>query len=105
MLNIKPGQHGSTYGGNPVACRAAIEALKVIDDEGLVENSAKMGDLFLCKLRTLPKEIVSTVRGRGLFIAIVISENRRSVRYHLQDASASRSGTKVDSPFREADVY
>ncbi|KAK6036563.1 hypothetical protein COOONC_25932 [Cooperia oncophora] len=74
MLNIKPGQHGSTYGGNPVACRAAIEALKVIDDEGLVENSAKMGELFMSKLRTLPKEIVKTVRGRGLFIAIVISE-------------------------------
>ncbi|PIO74113.1 ornithine aminotransferase [Teladorsagia circumcincta] len=74
MLNIKPGQHGSTYGGNPVACRAAIEALKVIDDEGLVENSAKMGELFMSKLRTLPKDVVKTVRGRGLFIAIVINE-------------------------------
>nr|CDJ98486.1 Aminotransferase class-III domain containing protein [Haemonchus contortus] len=74
MLNIKPGQHGSTYGGNPVACRAAIEALKVIEDEGLVENSAKMGELLQSKLRTLPKEIVSVVRGRGLFIAVVINK-------------------------------
>nr|CDJ81469.1 Aminotransferase class-III domain containing protein [Haemonchus contortus] len=74
MLNIKPGQHGSTYGGNPVACRAAIEALKVIEDEGLVENSAKMGELLQSKLGTLPKEIVSVVRGRGLFIAVVINK-------------------------------
>ncbi|CAJ0597707.1 unnamed protein product [Cylicocyclus nassatus] len=74
MMNIKPGQHGSTYGGNPVACRAAIEALKVIEDEGLVENSAKMGKLLMNKLRTLPKEVVPVVRGRGLFCAVVINK-------------------------------
>ncbi|KHJ98319.1 aminotransferase, class III, partial [Oesophagostomum dentatum] len=74
MMNIKPGQHGSTYGGNPVACRAAIEAIKVIEDEGLVENSAKMGKLLMEKLRTLPKEVVPVVRGRGLFCAIVINK-------------------------------
>ncbi|EYC22344.1 hypothetical protein Y032_0017g3295 [Ancylostoma ceylanicum] len=74
MMNIKPGQHGSTYGGNPVACRAAIEALKVIEDEGLVENSAAMGKLLMDKLRTLPKEVVPVVRGRGLFCAIIINK-------------------------------
>ncbi|KAK6743259.1 hypothetical protein RB195_010488 [Necator americanus] len=74
MLNIRPGQHGSTYGGNPVACRVAIEALKVIDDEKLVENSAAMGKLLMEKLRTLPKEVVPVVRGRGLFCAIIINK-------------------------------
>ncbi|VDL84807.1 unnamed protein product [Nippostrongylus brasiliensis] len=73
MLVIRPGQHGSTYGGNPVACRAAIEALKVIDDEGLVQNSAAMGKLLMSKLQTLPKDVVTMVRGRGLFCAIVIN--------------------------------
>ncbi|KAJ1347797.1 putative ornithine aminotransferase, mitochondrial [Parelaphostrongylus tenuis] len=73
MLNIKPGQHGSTFGGNPVACRAAIEALKVIDDERLVENSAVMGKILMAKLKTLPKDAVSVVRGRGLFCAVVIN--------------------------------
>ncbi|VDP12235.1 unnamed protein product, partial [Heligmosomoides polygyrus] len=74
MLNIRPGQHGSTYGGNPVACRAAIEALKVIEEEGLVQNSAAMGKLLMSKLRTLPREVVPTVRGRGLFCAVVINK-------------------------------
>ncbi|KAK6026920.1 ornithine aminotransferase [Ostertagia ostertagi] len=91
MLNIKPGQHGSTYGGNPVACRAAIEALKVIDDEGLVENSAKMGELFMSKLRTLPKDVVKTVRGRGLFIAIVINESTVRCLDGVQPIAGQRS--------------
>uniref|UniRef100_A0A914ZP47 Ornithine aminotransferase n=2 Tax=Parascaris univalens TaxID=6257 RepID=A0A914ZP47_PARUN len=73
MLNIKPGQHGSTYGGNPLACRIATEALKVIVEEKLPENATKMGEILMNELRTLPKNIVSVVRGKGLLCAIVIS--------------------------------
>jgi len=74
MLLIKPGQHGSTYGGNPLACRVAMEALKVLEEEKLYENSAKMGKLLLSELQKLPKHKVSKVRGKGLFCAIVIDK-------------------------------
>uniref|UniRef100_A0A1I7U976 Ornithine aminotransferase n=1 Tax=Caenorhabditis tropicalis TaxID=1561998 RepID=A0A1I7U976_9PELO len=73
MMNIKPGEHGSTYGGNPLAAKVAIAALQILQDEKLVENSAKMGDLLMNKLKTLPKDVVSVVRGKGLFCAIVIN--------------------------------
>ncbi|CAI4228999.1 unnamed protein product [Auanema sp. JU1783] len=73
MMNIKPGQHGSTYGGNPLAAKIGVAALEILIEENLVENSAKMGDLLMDKLRTLPKDVVSTVRGRGLLCAIVIN--------------------------------
>uniref|UniRef100_A0A7E4VET6 Ornithine aminotransferase n=1 Tax=Panagrellus redivivus TaxID=6233 RepID=A0A7E4VET6_PANRE len=75
MLTIKPGQHGSTYGGNPLACKIATEALNIIVEEKLAENSAKQGERLMSKLRTLPKEVVTTVRGRGLLSAIVINPN------------------------------
>ena len=51
MMNIKPGQHGSTYGGNPLAAKLAVTALEILQEERLVENSAKMGDLLMAKLR------------------------------------------------------
>ncbi|EGT35705.1 hypothetical protein CAEBREN_00410 [Caenorhabditis brenneri] len=73
MMNIKPGEHGSTYGGNPLAAKVAIAALEILQDEKLVENSAKMGEILMNKLKTLPKDVVSTVRGKGLFCAIVIN--------------------------------
>uniref|UniRef100_A0A0N5AIA6 Ornithine aminotransferase n=1 Tax=Syphacia muris TaxID=451379 RepID=A0A0N5AIA6_9BILA len=73
MMNIKPGQHGSTYGGNPIAARVAVEALKVIIEEKLPENAAAMGEILMSELRTLPKSIVPTVRGVGLLCAIVIN--------------------------------
>ncbi|CAB3402475.1 unnamed protein product [Caenorhabditis bovis] len=74
MMNIKPGQHGSTYGGNPLAAKIAIAALEILQEEKLVENSAQMGEILMNKLRTLPKDVVSTVRGKGLFCAIVINK-------------------------------
>jgi ornithine--oxo-acid transaminase len=77
MLQIKPGEHGSTYGGNPLSCRVAIEALKVLEDEKLADNAFKMGNIFREKLDKLPKDIVSLVRGRGLLNAIVINESKR----------------------------
>ena len=76
MLTIKPGEHGSTYGGNPLACAVAMEALKVLKDENLSENAEKMGIIFREEMNKLKAEtdIITTVRGKGLFNAIVIKE-------------------------------
>jgi ornithine--oxo-acid transaminase len=75
MLSIKPGEHGSTFGGNPLGCKIAIEALKIIEEEKLAENAFKMGEYFRAELTNkLPKEIVTTVRGKGLLNAIVINK-------------------------------
>lgn len=72
MLCIKPGEHGSTYGGNPLGCKVAMAALEVLLEENLAENAFKMGALLRKELSTLPKEIVPVVRGKGLLNAIVI---------------------------------
>lgn len=76
MLTIKPGEHGSTYGGNPLACAVATEALKVLKDEKLVENSESLGQLFREAMVKLMNEsdAITNVRGKGLFNAIVIKE-------------------------------
>jgi ornithine--oxo-acid transaminase len=76
MLTIKPGEHGSTYGGNPLACAVATEALKVLKDEKLVENSEYLGQLFREAMVKLMNEsdAITNVRGKGLFNAIVIKE-------------------------------
>ncbi|KAE8284156.1 Ornithine aminotransferase, mitochondrial [Larimichthys crocea] len=76
MLTIKPGEHGSTYGGNPVACQVAIAALQVMEEEKLAENAQRMGELLRSELRKLPKDIVTTVRGKGLLNAVVIKETK-----------------------------
>uniref|UniRef100_A0A668AXA6 Ornithine aminotransferase n=1 Tax=Myripristis murdjan TaxID=586833 RepID=A0A668AXA6_9TELE len=76
MLTIKPGEHGSTYGGNPLACRVAVAALEVLEEEKLAENADRMGKLLRDELRKLPKDIVTTVRGKGLLNAIVIKETK-----------------------------
>lgn len=74
MLCIKPGEHGSTYGGNPLACRVAMEALQILKDENLAENAEKMGQIFRAEMRKLQEEFpfISTVRGKGLLNAMVI---------------------------------
>ncbi|KAH8360332.1 hypothetical protein KR200_002051 [Drosophila serrata] len=74
MLCIKPGEHGSTYGGNPLGCRVAMAALEVLQEEKLAENAYKMGALLRKELSGLPKEVVSVVRGKGLLNAIVINQ-------------------------------
>jgi ornithine--oxo-acid transaminase len=66
----RPGDHGSTFGGNPLACAVAREALKVIVEERLVEKSAELGKYFLNKVKAIPSRHVQQVRGRGLFIGI-----------------------------------
>ncbi len=75
MLTIKPGEHGSTYGGNPLACAVAMESLKVLTDEKLAENSEAMGIIFRERMTALMQKtnLVSLVRGRGLLNAIVIT--------------------------------
>jgi ornithine--oxo-acid transaminase len=76
MLSIKPGEHGSTYGGNPLGCKVAITSLKVIEEEKLADNAFKMGNYFRDELRKkLPKELVTDVRGRGLLNAIEINKD------------------------------
>jgi ornithine--oxo-acid transaminase len=72
MLNIKPGEHGSTYGGNPLACHVATAALQVLLDEKLAENATRMGDLFRREMQGLRQPWVREVRGRGLMNAVVI---------------------------------
>lgn len=78
MLTIKPGEHGSTYGGNPLGCAVAMEALKILKDEKLAENSEKLGHVFRAAMTDLQKEsaIITQVRGKGLFNAIVIKEQK-----------------------------
>lgn len=73
MMTIKPGQHGSTYGGNPLAARLGKAALEILIEERLSENSAAMGEVLMSRLRQLPRHVVSLVRGKGLFCAIVIN--------------------------------
>jgi len=67
---FRPGDHGSTYGGNPLGCTVAQTALDVLLDEGLIENSAKLGIYFQDKLRAIPSPHVEDVRGKGLFVGV-----------------------------------
>ena len=80
MLCIKPGEHGSTFGGNPLSAAVATEALKVILDEGLIENAYNLGKIFRDKLQKFTKnsDLVKLVRGKGLLNAIVINDSPKS---------------------------
>ncbi len=72
MLGIKPGEHGSTYGGNPLACRVATEALQILKDEKLDENAQRLGEIFRSELRSLPHSWIKDVRGKGLLNAVEV---------------------------------
>jgi ornithine--oxo-acid transaminase len=77
MLCIQPGQHGSTYGGNPMACKVGIAALTVLKEEKLAENSERLGKILLSELKSIQAsfpETVKTVRGKGLWAAMIINE-------------------------------
>ncbi len=74
MEVFQPGDHGSTFGGNPLGCAMAEEALRIIIDEGLVENSANMGQYFLERLAEIPSPHVKEVRGKGLLIGVEVNE-------------------------------
>lgn len=80
MLTIKPGEHGSTYGGNPLACAVAQEALQVVIDENLAENAFKLGEIFRSGLEHIAERtgMIKLVRGKGLLNAIVIDSSEAS---------------------------
>jgi len=81
MLTIQPGEHGSTFGGNPLACAVAMEALKVVEDEKLADNAAYLGEIFRARIQknlVEKSELVQLVRGKGLLNALVINEREDS---------------------------
>lgn len=79
MLTIKPGEHGSTYGGNALASVVCIEAIKVIQEEKMAENAAVLGEIFRERMKKIPSSLIRTVRGKGLFNAIVLDEENHKV--------------------------
>lgn len=83
MLTIKPGQHGSTYGGNPLACAVAMASLAVLRDENLAANAATMGEIFRNELANIQSSIISDIRGRGLLNAIEIKSNEKNVAWNI----------------------
>lgn len=83
MLQIKPGEHGSTYGGNPLACAVAMKALEVIKSEKMVENSYKMGEILRAELAKLNSPFIASIRGRGLLNAIVIKHENPEAAWDL----------------------
>ncbi len=72
MLTIKPGEHGSTFGGNPLACKVAMAALDAVKDERMTENAEELGELFRSEIRKIESDRIELVRGKGLLNAIVI---------------------------------
>lgn len=83
MLTIKPGEHGSTYGGNPLACKVAITSLDALKDENLADNAMQMGNYFREKLTKLHSPHIKTIRGKGLLNAILISHYHKEAAWEL----------------------
>ena len=83
MLTIKPGEHGSTYGGNPLACKVAITSLQVLKDEKMAENAAVMGKLLRTELEKINSLHVAMIRGKGLLNAIVIDHRNKDAAWEL----------------------
>lgn len=81
---LKPGQHGSTFGGNPLACAIARAALKALTEEGMIENSAKMGDRFQKGLTDIRSNIIKEVRGRGLMLAVELVPEAGGARKYCE---------------------
>ncbi len=83
MMNIKPGEHGSTYGGNPLACAVATTALTVLKEERMAENAEAMGALLRWELAALQSPFIATIRGKGLLNAIVIKHHNPEAAWDL----------------------
>jgi len=77
---FKPGCHGSTFGGNPLACAVGLEALNVLEEEGMVENSARLGEYMLTQLRGINSPLIREVRGQGLWIGVDFEPKKVSAR-------------------------
>lgn len=83
MLNIKPGEHGSTYGGNPLACAVAITSLEVLQEEKMAENATTMGNLLRSELAKIQSPFIKIIRGKGLLNAIVIEHENKDAAWQL----------------------
>lgn len=83
MLNIGPGEHGSTYGGNPLACAVAIAALEVLKTDRLADNADEMGSLLRAGIRDSNSPLISEVRGKGLLNAIVINHPHKEAAWNI----------------------
>ena len=100
MMQIKPGEHGSTYGGNPLACAVAMKSLEVLKTEKMAENAEAMGQLLRSELEKLKSPLIKLVRGRGLLNAIVINHKDPEVSWelclHLRDLGLLAKPTHGD---------
>jgi ornithine--oxo-acid transaminase len=83
MLTIQPGEHGSTYGGNPLACAVAMTALQVLKDEKMEDNAESMGILFRNEIKKLDSPFIELIRGKGLLNAIVIKHKNPEASWEL----------------------
>jgi len=83
MLTIKPGEHGSTYGGNPLACKVAIASLEVLQNENLSENASVMGDYFRKMIQELQSPHIEKIRGKGLLNAIIVKHKDKNAAWEL----------------------
>ncbi len=83
MLTIKPGEHGSTYGGNPLACKVAMAALEILKEEKLAQRSAELGAHFRNQIKELQSPFIKKVRGKGLLNAIVIEHEHKDAAWEL----------------------
>ncbi len=83
MMTLKPGEHGSTYGGNPLACKIAMTALQVLKDEEMAENAIVMGELLRSELKKLDSKHIALVRGKGLLNAIIIRHPNKDAAWEL----------------------
>jgi ornithine--oxo-acid transaminase len=83
MLTIKPGEHGSTYGGNPLACKVAMTALQVLKDEHMAQNAEQLGQVLRSELQELNSKHITIIRGRGLLNAIIIDQPEKEAAWKL----------------------
>jgi len=83
MLTIKPGEHGSTYGGNPLACSVAMTALQVLKEENMAENAEVLGNFFRAELKNLNSPHILKIRGKGLLNAIIIGHEDKNAAWNL----------------------
>jgi ornithine--oxo-acid transaminase len=83
MMTIHPGEHGSTYGGNPLACKVAITALSVLKEEGMAANAQVRGEQFRQKIKELDSPWVKIIRGKGLLNAVVIEHPDKEAAWQL----------------------
>ena len=97
---LQPGQHGSTFGGNPLACAIAREALKVLVEEGMIENAERMGAYFMEGLRSIRSNMIRDVRGRGLMMAVELEPDAGGARkycYAMKDRGILAKDTHVNT--------